>query len=134
LWVVAIRRHSVRAADRPRLANRVKWRLCLVWPKIGPSGLRKDGAPRGDVEGVDRRANSVETADRLVVFGYSLPAIDVEAEKLFERAIAKNSSLPQIDVINPAHESAARFAEVGRSRPLRWYPSVTAMLTRDDFG
>jgi hypothetical protein len=35
LWVVAIRRHSVLAADLPRRAKRMKPRLCLVLPKIG---------------------------------------------------------------------------------------------------
>jgi hypothetical protein len=32
------------------------------------------------------------------------------------------------------HESAARFADDGRTMPLHWYPSVDAMLARDDFG
>jgi hypothetical protein len=75
---------------------------------------------------------AVEQADRLIVFGYSLPEIDIEAEKLFERAIARNAGLPQIDVINPAHASAARFAAIGRNKPLHWYPSVDALLASDD--
>ena len=75
----------------------------------------------------------VENADRLVFFRYSLPAIDVEAEKLFERGLARNRSIEWIDVVNPAPEAAARFAGIGAKTPLRWYPSVDQLLERGDF-
>lgn len=116
---------SVRRTGR----GRTRWDL---WPIVVPPVYAKT-ALRGAMAKAwaDARA-ALEQADRLVVFGYSLPAIDIEAEKLFERAIAQNSGLRFVDVINPGHESAARFAEVGRSRPLHWYPSVDAMLARDD--
>jgi hypothetical protein len=90
-------------------------------------------ALRGFVQASWRDAAvAVEAAERLVVFGYSLPAIDVEAEKLFERAIARNRALGWIDVINPAPGAAARFAGVGGGRPLRWFSTVDAFLGRPD--
>jgi hypothetical protein len=75
----------------------------------------------------------VENAERMIVFGYSLPEIDIEAEKLFERALARNGQLPWIDVVNPAPPSAARFASVGVNKPLRWHPRVDDFLERDAF-
>jgi hypothetical protein len=49
----------------------------------------------------DDAKEAVSAADRLVFFGYSLPSLDVEAEKLFERSIQTNTNLTDIDVINP---------------------------------
>jgi hypothetical protein len=59
---------------------------------------------------------------------------DIEAEKLFERALTKNAGMRWIDVINPAPESAARFAGVAGPKSLRWYPSLDALLDVDSFG
>jgi hypothetical protein len=110
--------------------GRTSWSL---WPVVVPPVYAKTALRGAMTQAWADARRAVEAADRLVVFGYSLPAIDVEAEKLFERGIAQNETLPQIDVINPAHDSAARFAEIGKKKPLRWYPSVNAMLEADDF-
>jgi len=69
----------------------------------------------------------------MVIYGYSLPAIDIEAEKLFERALARNRGIAWIDVVNPAHESAARFAGTAGRKALRWYPNLDALLELDGF-
>jgi predicted dehydrogenase len=68
----------------------------------------------------------------VIVFGYSLPSVDIEAEKVFERAVARNGDLGWIDVVNPAPEAAARFASVAGRTPVRWYPSLEALLAGDD--
>jgi hypothetical protein len=47
----------------------------------------------------------------------SLPAIDVEAEKLFERAVASNTPLSHTDVINPAHDSCSATFPSGLVTP-----------------
>jgi hypothetical protein len=124
---VAINREVYERPSQGR--GRSQWRL---WPVVVPPVYAKT-ALRGAMSKAwaDARA-AVEAADRVVVFGYSLPVIDLEAEKLFERALAQNAELRCVDVINPAYESAARVAEVGRTKPLRWYPSVSAMLGSDD--
>ena len=109
--------------------GRSRWSL---WPIVVPPVYAKT-ALRGAMKKAWADARTaVEQADRLLIFGYSLSAIDIEAEKLFERSIAQNDNLPHSDVINPAHESAARFAEVGRKTPMHWYPSVDAMLASDE--
>jgi hypothetical protein len=110
-------------------SGRTQWNM---WPIVVPPVYAKTALRNAMAKAWADARSAVELADRLVVFGYSLPAIDIEAEKLFERAIAQNASLQHIDVINPGHQSAARFAQVGRSMPLHWYPSVDAMLSADD--
>jgi hypothetical protein len=109
--------------------GRSRWRL---WPIVVPPVYAKTALRGAMAKAWADARTAVEQADRLVIFGYSLPGIDIEAEKLFERGIAQNKALPFIDVINPGHSAAARFAEVGRSKPMHWYPSVDAMLARDD--
>ena len=69
----------------------------------------------------------------MAFFGYSLPGIDIEAEKLFERALFRNTQAVWVDVINPAPASAGRFAEVRRPKPVRWYPSLARFLEADGF-
>ena len=109
--------------------GRSRWNL---WPIVVPPVYAKTALRGAMAKAWGDARTVVEQADRLVIFGYSLPDIDIEAEKLFERGIARNRTLTFIDVINPAHESAARFAEVARSKPIHWYPSVDEMLARDD--
>jgi hypothetical protein len=78
-------------------------------------------------------SSAIGSADRMIFFGYSLPELDVEAEKLVERALLQNSSLKWLDVINPAANSAGRFASVSKSIPVRWYPDLSKFLGSDGF-
>jgi hypothetical protein len=95
-----------------------------TWPVIIPPVYAKQALRRRiQVVWQDARA-AVEKCDRIVLFGYSLPAIDIEAEKLFERAIATNGHLRWADVINPSPDAARRYAGLAPAIPIRWYPSV----------
>jgi hypothetical protein len=76
----------------------------------------------------DDARNALLECDRLILFGYSLPSTDIEAEKLFQRTIVVNSSLSAIDVINPDPGAAARYARLVPTKPMRWYPSVSTFL------
>ena len=73
---------------------------------------------------------AVARSDRLVFFGYSLPPADIEAEMLFRRALANNTSLGWVDVINKDASAAGRFASLSPDRPLHWYGSVESFLAR----
>jgi hypothetical protein len=72
--------------------------------------------------------SAVTVAERVVFFGYSLPLIDVEAEKLFERALAQNEVIRWLDVIDPSAAAASRYAGLSPSVPIRWYPSLADFL------
>jgi hypothetical protein len=104
-----------------------------TWPIVVPPVYAKQ-ALRSAVEAAwtDAR-NALEAADRVTFFGYSLPGIDIEAEKLFERALFRNTEAEWVDVINPAPVSAGRFAEVSRPKPVRWYSSLKRFLDADGF-
>jgi hypothetical protein len=104
-----------------------------TWPIVVPPVYAKQ-ALRSAIQPAwaDARA-ALGDADRVVFFGYSLPAIDVEAEKLFERALAANTKAAGVDVINPAAEAAARYAGLAPAVPVRWYPDTASFFTSDRF-
>jgi len=109
--------------------GRTSWE---TWPVVVPPVYAKQ-ALRAAVQTAWRDARrALLRADRVVFFGYSLPAIDIEAEKLFERTLAKGPA-EWVDVVNPASATAARFAEVGKSVPVRWYPGLDEFLASGAF-
>lgn len=106
---------------RPGSRGRSSWE---AWPVVVPPVYAKQGLRAGlDLVWTDARQALLD-ADRVVVFGYSLPGIDVEGEKLFERALFHNPHLEWVDVVNPAPAAAGRFAGVSQGVPIRWYPSL----------
>jgi hypothetical protein len=110
-------------------AGRTRWN---VWPVIVPPIYAKQSLIRSFMPTVwsDAREALCES-DRVVFFGYSLPLVDIEAEKLFQRAITNNSGLPWVAVIDPATSVISRYADVLPSRPLRWFPNARSFLCQD---
>jgi hypothetical protein len=103
-------------------AGRKRWDL---WPIVVPPVYAKHELRTQILDGVWADAKSaLRAADQVLFYGYSLPELDVEAEKLFERALLQNANADWINVVNPASSSAGRFARVSPKRPVRWYPSL----------
>jgi hypothetical protein len=67
-------------------------------------------------------------SDRIAFVGYSMPLLDIHAERLFRRWIGLNTVVKWIDVVNPDPESAQRYASVVTPTPLRWYQSIESLL------
>jgi hypothetical protein len=112
--------------------GRTEWTL---WPIVVPPVYAKQELRAAALQQTWTDARSaIEQADRLLFYGYSLPALDVEAEKLLERAITLNHNADWIDVVNPASPSAGRFASVSPRKLVRWYPSLSQLLSEDAFG
>lgn len=111
--------------------GRTQWKL---WPVVVPPVYGKQTL-RGDALQAcwDDARSALERADRVAFFGYSLPELDIDAEKLFERGLTQNQQVPWVDVINPAPSSAARFGGVSSQRPLRWYPDVPRFVASGAF-
>src|SRR5439155_13902732 len=105
--------------------GRTSWN---TWPVVVPPVYAKQALRSAVLRAWDDARADLLQADRVVFFGYSLPAIDIEAEKLFERTLG-NSPARWIDVVNPAYESPARFAEVSKTTPVRWYPTLGEFLS-----
>jgi hypothetical protein len=123
---IAVRQQYVRTGGG---RGRTRWDL---WPLVVPPVYAKQELRAAALQQVWTDARTaIEGAERLLFFGYSLPELDVEAEKLFERALLKNSNAEWIDVINPASESASRFAGMSPSRPVRWYPALRDFFSAD---
>ena len=106
--------------------GRTRWNL---WPLVVPPIYAKSSISSDFLQKArDDAKAAVLSADRLVFFGYSLPMLDIEAEKLFERGIQGNPRLTDIDVINPRPDSASRFAGIAPERRLHWHPDVAQFM------
>lgn len=104
-----------------------------TWPLIVPPIYAKQALIETVLPAWGEARKALQQSDRVVFFGYSLPTIDIEAEKLFQRAVTSNREIPQVEVINPDTASAARFAALVPKRPLHWYPDLGAFLDRAPF-
>jgi hypothetical protein len=100
--------------------GRTSWE---TWPVVVPPVYAKQALRSAVVEAWSDARTALESAERVIFFGYSLPLIDVEAEKLFERGLAANDQVRWVDVVNPGPESAARYAGLAPATPVRWFSS-----------
>lgn len=97
-----------------------------TWPTVVPPIYGKDLMIRALLQDVwDEARQVLTTAERVLIFGYSLPLLDVQAEKSLQRGLATNANAPFVDVINPAPESASRYAAL-TEKPIRWFPTSEA--------
>lgn len=110
--------------------GRLTWRL---WPVIIPPVYAKQALRQTLRPSWDDAQRALENSERVIFFGYSLPMIDIDAEKLFERSLARNRSLSWIDVIDPAPAAAQRYAALAPALPVRWYPSADAFANINAF-
>jgi hypothetical protein len=135
-------REQLLLTSRIQPSGRVTWgrartpgrgrNLWYLWPVVVPPVYAKQ-ALRNAVESAWHDARlALEEADRVVFFGYSLPLIDVEAEKLVERSLARNSRVKWLDVVDPGPASAARYAGLAPGLPVRWYSGLEAFFAADD--
>ena len=76
----------------------------------------------------DEAETALGSAERVVFVGYSIPALDSEAERLFQRAIAANPVLRGVDLVDPSPAAAQRYAEVLPDRALHRYPRLDSFL------
>jgi hypothetical protein len=120
----------LRYTTRRQGRGRTSW---YTWPLIVPPIYAKQALIHLLDPAWTGAREAVQTCNRLVFFGYSLPTADIEAEKLFQRAIRANSDLVTIDVVNPEPASASRYAALVSSKPVRWFPTVDHLLDTAPF-
>ena len=125
-------RTQVRFTRRTKSGRgRTRW---YTWPIVIPPVHGKEPLIRNFVPTVwVDAARALSECDRLVVFGYSLPELDIRAQRLLQRGIGDNARIRWIDVINPDPDAAGRYARLLRPNGLRWYPSLDAFLSADSF-
>jgi hypothetical protein len=102
-----------------------------TWPVIVPPVYAKQSLIRAFMPSVwgDARA-ALEQADRLLFFGYSMPLIDIEAEKLFQRATVQNTRLPWVGIVDTSAATIHRYAGVLAKSPLRRFPNIESFLSQ----
>lgn len=128
---IITRLRYTRPARRGRKrSGRSSW---YTWPVIIPPVYAKQSLIHTIQETWDEARDDLTEADRVVFFGYSLPHADIEAEKLFQRAINANTSAEQLDVVNPDPAAAARYAGLVSKKPMSWYPNLETFLDRAPF-
>jgi hypothetical protein len=108
-------------------------KIWYTWPVIVPPIYAKQGLIARLRETWDDARDAITSAHRLVFYGYSLPQLDIDAEKLFQRGINANVDLPWVDVINPDPDAAARYSGISGKRPVRWYWGPDQFLAADRF-
>ena len=133
--VMVTRRRSVPAqltyTKKRKGRGRSQW---YTWPVVIPPVFAKQTLIQAFVPEVWAEAKEdLESADRVVFFGYSLPPADIDAEKLFQRAIMANRNIEKVDVIDPLPAIAGRYAALFPTKPLTWYPSVERFLELTPF-
>lgn len=100
-----------------------------MWPVLVPPVYNKQVLIKQFLQDVWADAQeALVWCDRLVLYGYSLPPTDIEAEKLFQRSVFRNDDLVALDVINPDPATATRYARLAPKKTLRWFPDVESFL------
>jgi hypothetical protein len=107
-------------------------KVWYTWPLVIPPIYAKQALINQMRETWDDARKAITRADRVVVYGYSLPQLDIEAEKLVQRGIVTNRNADWIDVVNPDPMSAQRYAGIAPTSSVRWYPSLSSFLALDD--
>jgi hypothetical protein len=126
--------NAARVIERPLIERPGRGRgrrTWYTWPVVIPPIYAKQALITRVWSAWDDARQAVQEADAVVFYGYSLPQLDIEAEKLFQRALTANRRLNWIDVINPNPAAAERYARVAPKRRLRWFPSLERFLEVD---
>ncbi|MGH2971554.1 MAG: hypothetical protein ACRDLE_05395 [Gaiellaceae bacterium] len=119
----------IRVTRRRQIPQRLRHEGEPVRPVVVPPIYAKQAFLETPMKAIwQEAADDLSRADRVLFYGYSLPQTDIEAEKLFQRALARNDRLRWIDLVNPDPAAAERFARAFPSAPLRRYSSLPDFL------
>jgi hypothetical protein len=126
---------GIRITRRREVPRRLRHGGLSSWPVLIPPVYAKQPFIRNFMAPVWEDARRVlASCDRLVFYGYSIPPLDIEAEKEFQRAIAHNPRLEYVDVVNPDPAAATRYAMALARVSVRWHADLNRYLAGDPFG
>lgn len=128
-WVYTVRsredpRNSVRSPNTPLiclnhqlvlegLRTKVQRATRSLIPLVVPPIYEKGTIYRQRIGRVWSRAGQAfETAERVIVFGYSFPDADFAARSLIRRSFHRNPSLKEVTVIDPSPTAGAKTSEL----------------------
>ncbi len=115
----------------PSLRWRPGARLVYLKPIIVPPVSGKRNMMHSSMQKLwNLSAAKLEEADRIIIAGYSCPPLDLEARILLSENLRKNSS-KKIYVIDPNHESAAKFVDLCGVNHTTIYSSISEWVADD---
>jgi len=104
-------------------------RLRFTFPLVVPPVVHKSGILHEDLKPVWVLAQDrLETADRVIIFGYSCPPNDWESANLVARALTNNRGLTEISIIDPAPAVLLRYVELGNLSNVSYYKDAATYL------
>ncbi len=94
-----------------------------LWPLVVPPIYDKHRITAMDIlrDVWDSARIAVETADRLVLVGYSMPDADVSSRQMLRRAFTANADLDAVDFVNPDVGLATKINAYVRPEVIRAY-------------
>lgn len=133
--ILISRRRSITGDLRVRMRTsgrgRQTWNL---WPVVVPPVYAKQSLIQAFMPSVWREAReALSRSDRVVFFGYSLPLADIEAEKMFQRTLVRNTGLHWVGLIDPSISAPSRYAGILPRTPLRRFPDADSFLGDEAF-
>ncbi|HET6781733.1 MAG TPA: hypothetical protein VFH67_06530 [bacterium] len=124
----------IRITRRRKVPRNLHRRGYFSWPVLIPPVYAKQTFIRNFMAPVWHDARrAVAACDRLIFYGYSLPPLDIEAEKEFQRAATRNHGLKYIHIVNPDAASASRYAEAFPRKSVRWHGDIARFLAEEPF-
>lgn len=125
----------IRVTRRREVPRRLRHGGRSSWPVLIPPVYAKQPFIRNFMAPVWQDARrALGSCDRLIFYGYSIPTLDIEAEKEFQRAIAHNPRLRYIEVVNPDPGAATRYATALARVSVRWHADIHRYLAGEPFG
>jgi hypothetical protein len=132
IWINRVIRPRVRNVTWPTGSGRGGRGSWYLWSLIVPPIYEKGGFIRNELKGVwDRAADALESADRVIFWGYSFPQADVYSRYFFQRAANVNSALRRPILINPDPASHHELWSILQPRRVDHYRDVRAYLLRN---
>ncbi|MEZ5893766.1 MAG: hypothetical protein R3C58_11580 [Parvularculaceae bacterium] len=122
--------------DAVEISRSLSWRrnhrLVHMKPIIVPPVSGKRGIMHKDIVPLWKNAaNALQEAERIVIIGYSCPALDLEARILLSENLRKNDK-KNVYVINPSTETAARFSDICGVDHITIYDSMDSWVRDAD--
>jgi hypothetical protein len=106
----------------PDMRVKTESRSVYTFPVVVPPVTHKSSVLPGALGPVWELAERrLIEADRVIVFGYSCPALDFESANLLRRASETRDHAPQWTVIDPAGEVATRYISLLGLSQLKYY-------------
>jgi len=99
-------------------------------PVVIPPVTHKTAVLHNDIKPIWTEAERRLTdADRLIIFGYSCPALDFESSNMLRRSQYASQHRAAVSLIDPDGATASRYARLLSPKKLTYYPSADDFLS-----